>query len=77
MILGGRLRECRSLLNIAWRVRMVARGDWMEMPKFGADLAFHDVDQMVAHPRLIERPIVLSGERAAIGRPPESVLEIL
>ncbi|MEA3274386.1 MAG: arsenate reductase (glutaredoxin) [Pseudomonadota bacterium] len=32
---------------------------------------------MVAHPRLIERPIVVKGERAALGRPPESVLEIV
>lgn len=32
---------------------------------------------MVACPRLIERPIVLSNGRAAIGRPPESVLDIL
>lgn len=32
---------------------------------------------MVAHPRLIERPIVVKGERAALGRPPEQVLDIL
>lgn len=32
---------------------------------------------MVATPKLIERPIVLANGKAAIGRPPESVLEIL
>ena len=32
---------------------------------------------MVKHPRVIERPIVVSGKRAALGRPPENVLEIL
>ena len=32
---------------------------------------------MVSAPRLIERPIVLANGKAAIGRPPESVLEIL
>lgn len=32
---------------------------------------------MVDNPRLIERPIVVANGRAAIGRPPESVLEIL
>ena len=32
---------------------------------------------MVAHPILIERPIVVAGDRAALGRPPESVLAIL
>jgi arsenate reductase len=33
--------------------------------------ALHD------HPRLIERPIVLANGKAALGRPPESVLDIL
>jgi arsenate reductase (glutaredoxin) len=32
---------------------------------------------MVKHPIAIERPIVVKGNRAALGRPPEAVLEIL
>ena len=35
------------------------------------------ITAMINTPRLIERPIVLANGRAAIGRPPESVLDIL
>jgi arsenate reductase len=35
------------------------------------------IEAMVRYPRLIERPIVVHNGRAAIGRPPEDVLEIL
>ncbi|MCK7458377.1 arsenate reductase (glutaredoxin) [Idiomarina aminovorans] len=35
------------------------------------------VTAMVNNPKLIERPIVIRGHKAAIGRPPEAVLDIL
>jgi arsenate reductase len=35
------------------------------------------IDAMAENPALIERPVVVNGDRAAIGRPPEKALEIL
>jgi len=35
------------------------------------------LDAMLAFPKLIQRPIVIKGDKAAVGRPPESVLAIL
>lgn len=35
------------------------------------------VDVLVAHPELLQRPIVLKGDRAVIGRPPEDVEALL
>ncbi len=32
---------------------------------------------MAAHPKLLERPIVVRGRRAALGRPPENVLALI
>jgi arsenate reductase len=34
-------------------------------------------DAMVGHPILLERPILVRGGRAVIGRPPEDILELL
>jgi len=35
------------------------------------------IKMLVENPVLIERPIVVNGKKAALGRPPENVLEIL
>lgn len=35
------------------------------------------IDAMIKYPKLIERPIVVDGNRAVLGRPPENVLQLL
>jgi arsenate reductase len=35
------------------------------------------INAILKHPKLLERPIVLHGHKAAIGRPPENILGLL
>ena len=44
----------------------------------GRDLSRAEmISLMVQYPKVIERPIVVNNGKAAVGRPPESVLDIL
>ena len=47
----------------------------LNLPADAADAAI--LAALAANPRLIERPLVLANGKAALGRPPESVLAIL
>lgn len=73
------LKRILKLLNLT--ARDLLRSKEAEYKQQGLDNETLTEDQiieiMLAHPKLIERPIVVSGNKAAIGRPPEKVLEIL
>ncbi|MCB0479602.1 MAG: arsenate reductase (glutaredoxin) [Crocinitomicaceae bacterium] len=44
----------------------------------GKDLSDQEwIKAMVENPKLIERPILINGEKAVVGRPPEDVLRIV
>lgn len=56
---------------------LVRRKEFKELGLPETDDPKQLIKLMVEHPQIIERPIVVSGKRAALGRPPEKVLEIL
>ena len=52
--------------------------EFKALGKKKADLGKADIAKAIAaHPILLQRPIVVAGSRAAIGRPPEAVLPLL
>jgi arsenate reductase len=73
------LKQLLTLLGL--KPRELLRAKEPEYKKAGlADPNLSDSDiirAMIKHPRLIERPIVVHGKKAVLGRPPQKVLEIL
>ena len=58
---------------------LVRRGEAVYKENYAGKTLSEDewLAALVAHPILIERPIVVRGDRAVIGRPPEKVRELL
>jgi arsenate reductase (glutaredoxin) len=52
--------------------------EFKALEKKKAEMSKADIAKAIAaHPILLQRPIVVSGKKAAIGRPPEAVLPLL
>jgi len=73
------IRDVLTALGIS--ARELLRTKEAEYKEAGLDDSSLDdnavIDAMTRFPKLIERPIVIKDGQARIGRPPESVLEIL
>ena len=74
-----KLKEILSQLGIAPRDLIRKKEDtYKELELGNPSLSDKDlISFMVEHPILIERPIVIANGKAALGRPPEQVLDIL
>ncbi len=72
------LKEILSKLGIS-PARLIRKGEPIFKEKFkGKDLTDAQwIDAMINYPKLIERPIVINGNKAVIGRPPVNILQLI
>ncbi|WP_412985297.1 arsenate reductase (glutaredoxin) [Pontimicrobium sp. IMCC45349] len=73
--------ELTNIINILGitPIELVRKNEaiWKEQYK-GKELSNDEViTAMVNNPKLIERPIIINGTKAVIGRPPEKILDII
>ncbi|WP_282056071.1 arsenate reductase (glutaredoxin) [Maribacter luteus] len=72
------LKKVLDYLNISAE-KLVRKNETIWKEKFrGKDLTDDEIiTAMVDYPKLIERPIVIKGQKAVIGRPVENILDLL
>ena len=76
---AAQLRDLLARLNLSARQLLRSGEDEYKALNLG-DSSLSEaqlIDAMATHPTLIERPILVAGNKAVIGRPPEKILEIL
>ena len=57
------IRKGEAIYKESYKGKTLSDAEWIQV--------------MVVHPRLIERPIVVEGNKAILGRPPKNVLRLL
>jgi arsenate reductase len=72
------LKEILDMLEME-PIQLVRKQEsiWKENFKGKLMTAQEVIEAMLQYPKLIERPIVVKGKKAVLGRPPENVLELL
>jgi len=72
------LKEILSMLGFT-PIQLVRKNEaiWKENYKNKELSEGEIINVMLEHPKLIERPIVVSGSKAVIGRPPENIKSLL
>ncbi|MFZ1344869.1 arsenate reductase (glutaredoxin) [Thiothrix eikelboomii] len=76
---ADKLRELLGMLGMSARgLLRKTEAEYAELKLADTSLSDEQLIQaMVKHPKLIERPIVVVGGKAVIGRPPEKVLDLI
>ncbi len=57
------VRKKETIYKTEYKDRSMSDKDW--------------IDALAKHPELMERPVIINGEKAVIGRPTEKILEII
>ena len=72
------LKNIISLLDIK-PIELVRKNEAIWKSDFKGKTLSDDqiIKAMIMHPKLIERPIVINGKKAAIGRPSQNILDII
>lgn len=77
----GRAELAALVKKLGVGAREIIRSGEAEYRELGLDDPALDgdalLDAVASHPILLQRPIVIAGQRAVIGRPPEKALELL
>jgi arsenate reductase len=76
---ANEIEKVRTALGLAHVIDMMRTGERLFRDLGLSRTASEDtlIRAMADHPILIERPLAISGDRAVIGRPPETVLDLI
>lgn len=72
------LRKVLDYLSLSPE-QLIRKNEAIWKEKFKGKVLSDDqlIDAMLEYPKLIERPIVIKGDKAVIGRPPEKIIELI